>query len=74
MVCLYLKNKGSAVRFCLWPQNEKLIKNLIIASPFLNRKYKNLKNYFSTKNKLKNSSGQMKDDRLKNKLFDLISS
>ena len=20
MVCLYLKNKGSAVRFCLWPQ------------------------------------------------------
>ena len=53
---------------------KKLIKNLIIASPFLNRKYKNLKNYFSTKNKLKNSSGQMKDDRLKNKLFELISS
>ena len=52
----------------------KKIKNLIISSPFLNRKYKNLKNYFSTKNKLKNSSGQMKDDRLKNKLFELISS
>jgi len=53
---------------------KNVIKNLIISSPFLNRKYKNLKNYFSTKNKLKNSSGQMKDDRLKNKLFELISS
>ena len=26
MVCPYLKNKGSAVRFCLWPQGFKQIK------------------------------------------------
>ena len=26
MVNPYLKDKGSAVRFCLWPQNEKILK------------------------------------------------
>ena len=51
---------------------KKFIKNLVINSSFLYRKYRNLKNYFSTKNKLKYSSGQMKDDQLKNKLTDLI--
>tara|TARA_Y100000389_G_C17456812_1_gene518686 strand:- start:983 stop:1957 length:975 start_codon:yes stop_codon:yes gene_type:complete len=25
MVCLYLKNKGSAVRFCLWPERKNFI-------------------------------------------------
>ena len=52
---------------------KKLIKNFITSSPFLYRKYINLKNYFSTKNKLKNSTGQIKDDQLKNQLIDLIS-
>ena len=52
---------------------KKLVKNFITSSSFLNRKYLNLKNYFSTKNKLKYSSGQMKDDQLKNQLIDLIS-
>jgi hypothetical protein len=51
---------------------KKFIKKLIISSPFLNRRFINLKNYFSTKNKLKQSSGQMKDHELKNKLVDLI--
>ena len=69
MVCLYLKTRGRQFDSASGHKMKKLIKNLIIASPFLNRKYKNLKNYFSTKNKLKNSSGQMKDDRLKNKLL-----
>ena len=52
---------------------KKLIKNFITSSQFLNRRYKNLKNYFSTKDKLKNSIGQMKDDQLKNQLIDLVS-
>jgi len=52
---------------------KKLVKRFITFSPFLNRKYLNLKNYFSTKNKLKYSSGQMKDDQLKNELINLIS-
>ena len=51
---------------------KKLLKKLIIKSPFLYRKYINLKNYFSTINKLKKSSGQMKDNQLKNKLVELI--
>ncbi len=41
-------------------------------SAFLSRKYLNFKNYFSTRNKIKKSSGQMKDNQLKNKLFELI--
>ena len=52
---------------------KKLVKRFITSSPFLKRKYLNLKNYFSTKNKLKYSSGQMKDDQLKNELINLIS-
>ena len=52
---------------------KRLVKNLIIAIPFLHRKYLNLKNYFSTKNKLKYSTGQIKDDQLKDQLIDLIS-
>jgi len=30
MVCLYLKNKGSAVRFCLWPQMKKNFLKLVL--------------------------------------------
>ena len=51
---------------------KKIIKNIIINSTFLNRKFINMKNYLSTKNKLKNSSGQMKDSELEKKLTDLI--
>ena len=49
-----------------------LVKKYIKNSPLLNRKYLNFKNYFSTRNKLKESSGQMIDGQLKNKLFELI--
>ena len=48
------------------------MKNIVIKSKYLNRKYLNFKNYFSTKNKLKNSDGQMKDNQLKSKLAELI--
>jgi hypothetical protein len=51
---------------------KKIIKNIIIKSSFLNRKFINIKNYLSTKNKLKNSSGQIKDSELEKKLTDLI--
>lgn len=51
---------------------KKLIKYMLKNSPPLNRKYLNFKNYFSTRNKLKKSSGQMKDNQLNNKLFELI--
>jgi len=51
---------------------KRILKNLIIKSAFLNRKFINFQNYFSTKNKLKNSSGQIKDSELENKLRDLI--
>ena len=51
---------------------KKIIKNIIINSSFLNRKFINIKNYLSTKNKLKNSSGQIKDSELEKKLTDLI--
>ena len=49
-----------------------LLKNIITKSSFLNRQFINMKNYFSTKNKLKNSSGQMKDIELEKMLRDLI--
>jgi hypothetical protein len=34
MVSPYLKNKGSAVRFCLWPQVKKSYKDNNIYSKF----------------------------------------
>lgn len=52
---------------------KKILKSLVSKSPFLNRKVINLKNYFSTKNKLKYSSGQMKDDHLRIQLKNIIS-
>ena len=50
----------------------KLLKNLISKIPFFHRTLLNIKNYFSTKNKLKNSHGQMHDSELNNTLRDLI--
>ena len=35
MVSLYLKNKGSAVRFCLWPQVVHLKKHILKSVNFL---------------------------------------
>ena len=51
---------------------KKILKSLVSKSPFLNRKVINFKNYFSTKNKLKNSTGQMKDVELENELRNII--
>jgi hypothetical protein len=51
---------------------KKTIKNIITKSSFLDRKVINMKNYLSTKNKLKNSAGQMKDKELEIMLTDLI--
>ena len=51
---------------------KKILKSTVSKSPYLNRKFINIKNYFSTKNKLKNSSGQMKDIDLENELKNLI--
>ena len=51
---------------------KKILKSLVSKSPFLNRKVINSKNYFSTKNKLKNSTGQMKDVELENELRNII--
>lgn len=51
---------------------KKILKSTVSKSPYLNRKFINIKNYFSTKNKLKNSSGQMKDIELENELKNLI--
>ena len=47
MVCPYLKNKGSAVRFCLWPQmNDKTnkLRYRTIVKHFFNRLKKNFIN------------------------------
>ena len=56
MVCLCLKNKGSAVRFCLWPQMKKFINTNIIrkkifeteknfsSQEFWEKRYRNLGN------------------------------
>jgi len=51
---------------------KKIIKQILLKSPKLNRKFINLKNFYSTKNKLKSSIGQMKDRTLEEKLRDLI--
>jgi len=55
MVCLCLKNKGSAVRFCLWPLMKTLINlllNLIGLKVIKNKKYLKLIN--SEKNYIQN--------------------
>ncbi len=51
---------------------KKILKSTVSKSPYLNRKFINIKNYFSTKNKLKNSTGQMKDFELENELRNII--
>ena len=49
-----------------------MIKNLIKNTPPLHRIYLNIKNYFSTKKKLKESIGQIRDAEVKNKLYEII--
>jgi hypothetical protein len=61
MVSPYLKNKGSAVRFCLWPQMKKYL------NPFNYLKYciKKIKSYLKNKNEKKINNINFLEKRLK---------